>query len=173
MSKISLATTGLQIRGLTREDWEIGRAIYADGIATGMATFETAPPSWADWDKSHLPAPRLVATSAERVVGWSALSPVSSRVVYAGVAETSVYAAGDCRGKGVGRALLEALISESENNGIWTLQASIFPENVASLHLHKSCGFRLVGTRERIAVMDGVWRDTLLLERCSARVGID
>ena len=149
------------------------RSIYADGIATGQATFETGTPTWERWDQAHLLAPRLVAISKERVVGWAALSPVSARSVYAGVAEVSVYVSSECRGQGIGCALLETLVSESEKHAIWTLQASIFPENVASISLHKSCGFREVGTRARIGKLNGVWRDTILLERRSKLVGSD
>ena len=158
----------VQIRSLIAEDWERVSAIYRDGIATGQATFETRVPSWAEWNLSHLAAPRLVATDGEHVVAWAALTPVSARRVYAGVAEVSVYVSSNRRGRGVGKSLLEALVTESETNMIWTLQASIFPENVASLALHKSCGFRQVGRRERIGKMNGVWRDTVLLERRSA-----
>ncbi len=173
MNEFSLPANGSEIRAFTADDWAEVSSIYRDGIATGQATFETMAPTWAYWDKNHLAACRLVATSGERVIGWAALSPVSARAVYAGVAETSVYVAGDWRGKGVGRTLLEALIIESETNGIWTLQASIFPENTTSVNLHRSCGFRVLGTRERIARRDGVWRDTWLLERRSQRMGID
>ena len=173
MKEPVLSTSGIQIRTLTDRDWEPVNSIYRDGIATGQATFETRAPSWADWDSAHLSAPRLVATSEERIVGWAALSPVSARNVYAGVAEVSVYVGNDWRGKGVGRALLETLVKESEKNTIWTLQASIFPENVASITIHKACGFREVGKRERIGKMNGVWRDTVLLERRSKRVGSD
>jgi L-amino acid N-acyltransferase YncA len=154
---------------MARQDWEAVRGIYLEGIATGQATFETMAPSWEKWDSNHLPSPRLVAIALgdENIIGWAALSPVSSRSVYAGVAEVSVYVAQEYRGKGAGKALLEKLIDESELNDIWTLQASIFPENRASIALHKSCGFREVGTRERIAKLEGVWRDTVLLERRS------
>lgn len=148
------------------------REIYRTGIDTGQATFETEPPDWAYWHKSHLPAPRLVAISQYLIVGWAALSPVSSRAVYAGVAEVSVYVDDQFRGQGIGRLLLDTLVKEAELNGIWTLQASIFPENTASISLHSSCGFRLVGRRERIAKMKGVWRDTILLERRSKVAGI-
>ena len=165
--------SGIQIRHLRVGDWESVRAIYVEGIKTGQATFETREPPWADWNSSHLTNPRLVAIAGQLVVGWAALSPVSSRNIYAGVTEVSVYVAQDSRRKGIGRALLEELVAESERNGIWTLQASIFPENVASLGLHKSCGFRVVGTRERIGRMNDVWRDTQLLERRSKRVGTD
>jgi phosphinothricin acetyltransferase len=164
---------GIEIRTLTADDWNAVRAIYLDGIATNQATFETQAPSWAEWDSVHLPAPRLVATSEDRVLGWAALSPVSSRAVYAGVAEVSVYVDVDSRGKGLGKALFGALITESEKNGIWTLQASIFVENIASIALHKACDFCVVGRRERIGKGNGVWRDTVLLERRSKLVGIE
>lgn len=150
--------------------WPAVRAIYAEGIATGNATFETEVPAWAAWDAAHLPHCRLVAREGERVLGWAALSPVSGRCVYAGVAEVSVYAAADSRGRGVGKALLRALITASEQAGIWTLQAGIFPENEASLALHRACGFRRVGVRERIGELAGVWRDVVLLERRSTVV---
>ncbi|HKB67674.1 MAG TPA: GNAT family N-acetyltransferase [Pyrinomonadaceae bacterium] len=158
---------------MTDDDWEAVRAIYLAGIATGQATFETEAPNWTTWNNSHLPAPRLVAASEEIPGGWAALGPVSTRPVYAGVAEVSVYVAEQMRGKGLGGLLLEALIKGSEENGIWTLQASIFPENVASISLHYSGGFREVGRRERIAKIKGVWRDTLLFERRSRLVGLD
>jgi phosphinothricin acetyltransferase len=161
------------VRALVASDWEAVRSIYLDGIATGQATFETEAPTWELWDRAHLPTPRLVAVANETVAGWAALSPVSRRHAYAGVAEVSVYVNSTTRGQGVGRLLLDTLITESELNGIWTLQASIFPENAASVSLHKSCGFREVGTRERIGKMKGVWRDTVLFERRSKRVGTD
>ena len=160
-----------EIRVMIAEDWEPVRSIYVDGIATGQATFETDPPTWANWNNAHLPAPRLVATSVQKTAGWAALSPVSGRAAYAGVAEVSVYVAAAMRGKGIGLLLLQSLVKESEKSGIWTLQASIFPENAASVSLHNSCGFREVGRRERIAKMAGVWRDTLLFERRSKLVG--
>ena len=162
-----------QIRRLVEADWPVVRAIYLEGIATGNATFETEAPGWAAWDAAHFPAPRLVAVSDETIVGWAALTRVSTRTVYVGVAEVSVYVANDARGSGVGRALLEKLVSESEAKDIWTLQASIFPENTASLRLHKSCGFREIGRRDRIGKMNGVWRDTVLLERRSDVAGSD
>jgi phosphinothricin acetyltransferase len=152
-------------------DWEQVRSIYLEGIRTGHGTFETDAPTWENWDQNHLQVARLVVRDGERVLGWAALSPVSRRHVYRGVAELTVYVAEDMRGRGVGRVLLEALIAESERNGIWTLQASIFPENVASVELHRRCGFREVGRRERIGMMNGVWRDTLLFERRSGSVG--
>jgi phosphinothricin acetyltransferase len=162
-----------EIRLMVAGDWELVRSIYVAGIATGQATFETEAPTWERWNQAHFPAPRLVATAKEAVVGWAALLPVSTRAVYAGVAEVSVYIDSEWHGQGIGRALLERLVTESELNGIWTLQASIFPENAASISLHKSCGFREVGSRERIGKMKGVWRDTILLERRSKLVGND
>lgn len=163
----------LKIRPLTAADWLVVRSIYLDGIATGQASFETKAPTWERWDRVHLPAPRLVAFSKEIIVGWAALSPVSTRAVYAGVAEVSVYIARGWHSHGIGRELLETLVNESERNGIWTLQASVFPENTASISLHKSCGFYEVGTRARIGKLNGVWRDTILLERRSKKVGCD
>jgi L-amino acid N-acyltransferase YncA len=154
-------------------DWEQVRLIYLEGIATGHATFEMEAPSREKWDAGHLSHSRLVARAADVIKGWAALSPVSNRCVYGGVAETSVYVGEEHRGEGVGRALLEALVSASERNGIWTLQAGIFPENTSSVVLHKRCGFREVGRRERIGKMKEVWRDTLLLERRSKVVGVD
>ena len=152
-------------------DWPAVEEIYRQGIATGNATFETESPGWEKWNAGHHRHSRLVACEEERILGWAALSPVSSRRVYAGVAEVSIYLADSAKGKGVGRALLAALIECSEQNGIWTLQAGIFPGNVASVVLHKSCGFHEVGMRKRIAQLRGVWRDVLLLERRSAIVG--
>jgi len=154
-------------------DWENVRSIYLEGIATGDATFETGAPSFADWDKAHLTCARLVARRGDQTIGWAALSPVSQRCVYGGVAEVSVYVSSSSRGLGVGRSLLERLIAESERNGIWTLQAGIFPENLGSLALHRSCGFREVGRRERIGKLKGIWRDTILLERRSTFVGVE
>ena len=155
-------------------DWVDVRAIYLEGIETGNATFETEAPSWESWDSAHMPEPRLAARHGSgRVLGWAALTPVSGRCVYAGVGDLSVYVAATARGRGVGRALLEALIEASERSGIWTLQAGIFPENVASLELHRGCGFREVGRRERIGKLKGVWRDVLLLERRSGAIGVE
>jgi phosphinothricin acetyltransferase len=151
---------------MTADDWPGVRAIYLEGIATGDATFETAGPEWPEWDARHLPHSRLAARQAGDILGWAALSPVSSRPVYRGVAEVSIYVAARARGQGIGRGLLQALIAESTSHGVWTLQAGIFPENTASIKLHRRAGFRLVGTRERIGQMtDGRWRDTILLER--------
>jgi len=153
--------------------WERVRAIYVEGVATGHATFETEAPEWERWDASHMRDGRLVALEGVRVEGFAALSPVSARKVYEGVAEVSVYVGAEFRGKGLGRALLEALIRESEAGGVWTLQAGIFPENEASVALHRACGFREVGRRERIGKHKGRWRDTVLLERRSKIVGAD
>jgi phosphinothricin acetyltransferase len=155
----------LEIREMTPSDWPRVEAVYAEGIATGEATFETETPSWHDFDRTRLDAGRLVAVEDGHVVGWVALTPVSSRACYAGVVEHSVYVAADARGRGVGRALLESLVRHSVEAGIWTLQTSVFPENEASLALHERIGFRVVGRRERIARLGGVWRDTILLER--------
>ncbi len=158
---------------MRQADWEDVRAIYMEGLATENATFETEAPAWELWDAGHLPFARLVAREGDWIKGWAALSPVSSRRVYAGVAEVSVYVGEEFRGEGIGGALLEALIEESEKNGVWTLQASIFPENAASIRLHKACGFREVGRRERVGKLRGRWRDTVLLERRSQVVGVD
>ena len=152
---------------MRRRDWPAVAAIFGEGIATGDATFETRVPTWDEWNAVHLDGHRLVAYSGNQIVGWAALTPYSGRCVYDGVAEESVYVAASARGLGVGRALLEGLIARSEEAGIWTLQAGIFPENKASLKLHFACGFRTVGLRERIGRMNGVWRDVLLLERRS------
>ncbi len=148
-------------------DWEQVRAIYLEGVRSGHSTFETEAPSWEKWDEGHLQIARLVMRDGETILGWAALSAVSKRHVYRGVAEVTVYVSENAQGQGIGRALLEALIDESERSGIWTLQASIFPENIASVRLHLRCGFREVGRRERIAMLNGVWRDTLLFERRS------
>src|SRR4051794_33294843 len=146
---------------MTAADWPQVRAIYLEGIATGNATFETDAPSWEAWDAGHLTVGRLVARGDGRVLGWAALSPVSKRACYAGVAEASVYVGASARGRGVGRALLVRLIEESEAAGIWTLQGAAFAENAASLRLQSACGFRVVGRRERIGRLGGVWRDTV------------
>ncbi len=162
----------IEIAPMTSEHWETVREIYAQGIATRNATFETIVPSWQDWDARHLPVCRLVARDGEEIVGWAALSAVSTRHVYRGVAEVSVYVAERAWGKGVGSALLAALTAESERNGIWTLQAVIHADNRVSIRLHQKAGFRIVGTRERIGCLDGRWRDTVLMERRSAIVGV-
>ncbi|HVF44988.1 MAG TPA: GNAT family N-acetyltransferase [Pyrinomonadaceae bacterium] len=162
------------IEKMTARHWEGVRVVYVEGLATGDASFETDAPDWGLFDASHLPCCRLVALEGERVAGWAALGPVSRRKVYEGVAEVSVYVGTSFRGRGLGRALLSALVAESESAGIWTLQAGVFPENTASVELHKACGFREVGRRERIGrARGGLWRDTLLLERRSNKVGVD
>lgn len=154
-------------------DWEQVAPIYRDGIATGNTTFETCVPSQETWNSAHIPEFGLVARSGDTVLGWAALSPTSGRRVYVGVAEVSVYIGEGHRSKGIGDALLKALIDRSEDKGIWTLQAGIFPENTASISLHEKNGFRKIGVRERIGRMNGVWRDVLLMERRSKRIGND
>lgn len=160
------------IDAMSATDWPAVAAIYAEGLATGNATFQTSVPAWECWDGDHRKDCRFVARNdSGDVGGWAALTPVSGRCVYAGVAEVSVYVAAAVRGKGVGTKLLTALIAASEAAGIWTLQAGIFPENTASLAIHAACGFRTVGRRERLGQMNGTWRDVLLLERRSTVVG--
>lgn len=175
-------TAAITVADLVPADWPEVAAIYAEGIATGLATFETTVPCWEAWEAKMLPGLRLVARLEDggdsgreggrggSVAGWAALSRVSSRAVYRGVAEDSVYVAARARGTGVGRALLDALVGRAEAAGIWTVQATVFPENAASLALHAACGFRVVGRRDRLAQLDGAWHDVLLLERRSERV---
>lgn len=163
----------LVIDSMQSRDWEFAREIYLEGLATGQATFETEAPDWERWNADHLPVCRLVAGNGDGILGWAALIPVSKREVYAGVAEVSVYVAASARGRGVGGALMRALIEASEQHGVWTLQSIIFPENHASVALHLNHGFREVGRRERIARRHGVWRDTILFERRSRVVGVD
>jgi L-amino acid N-acyltransferase YncA len=158
----------LSLRSLRRRDWPAVASIYQEGIRTGEATFETRVPTWDEWGAAHLDDHRLVASAGNAIVGWAALAPVSERCVYAGVAEDSVYVTRSAWGNGIGRALLNDLVSGAEAAGIWTIQAGIFPENRASLRLHHGCGFRTVGLRERIGQLHGVWRDVLLLERRSS-----
>ena len=160
------------LRKMTSEDWPAVRSIFEEGIATGNATFETEAPSWEAWDAGHINECRLVATQEDRVVGWAALSRVSGRCVYAGVAEVSVYLSAKERGRGIGRRLVQALIPDSETTGIWPLQAAIFPENEQSITLHRKCGFRMIGRRERLGQMNGLWRDVLMFERRSSVTGI-
>jgi L-amino acid N-acyltransferase YncA len=163
----------IRIVAMQPEDWPAVEDIYRQGIETGNATFETTTPAWEKWNANHHPHSRLVVRDERgTIVGWAALSPVSSRAVYAGVAEVSIYVASASCGKGIGKTLLAALIEHSERNGIWTLQAGIFPENIASLALHRACGFREVGRRERIAQLQRVWRDVVLLERRSHKAGV-
>jgi L-amino acid N-acyltransferase YncA len=160
----------LLIRKLREEDWPAVRAIYEQGIAGRNATFETVAPSWKSWDGAHNAEHRLVAEEDGRVVGWASLAPVSERCCYAGIAENSVYVADDAQGRGVGRALLERIAADAEATGIWTIEAGVFPENEASIRLHERCGFRVVGVRERLGRLDGVWRDVVLRERRSPSI---
>jgi L-amino acid N-acyltransferase YncA len=153
-------------------DWTAVKEIYEEGIATGDATFQQSAPLWEEWNGNHLRHSRIVAKEEEGIVGWAALTPVSGRQVYAGVAEVSVYISDKARGKGIGKQLLQKLVEDSEANNIWTLQASIFRENIASIKMHEACGFRIIGYRERIGQMKGVWRDTILFERRSKKVGV-
>ena len=157
----------VEVRDLRPADWAEVARIYAEGIATGNATFETEVPSWETWDAAHLAEHRFLAERDGRVVGWIALSPPSQRPCYAGVAEISVYVAEAARGNGVGTELLAAVVASAERHGLWTLQTSVFPENEPSLALLRRFGFRTVGTRERIGQLHGVWRDTVLVERRS------
>ncbi len=162
----------MNITALLSEHWPAVKTIYEQGIATGQATFQTSAPTWEEWNTSHLDHSRLVALEDEEVIGWAALTPVSGRCVYAGVAEVSIYIAPAHRGKKIGEILLKALVDSSEKHNIWTLQAGLFPENPASLKIHENSGFRIVGYREKIGRQNDVWRDTLLLERRSRKVGI-
>jgi phosphinothricin acetyltransferase len=157
---------------MTEQHWSAVRDIYSEGIRTSDATFEQSAPEWEKWDTGHLLTCRLVAFSGSDVVGWAALSPVSGRCVYAGVAEVSVYVAERARGQKLGSRLLAALVEASEQQGIWTLQAGVFPENIPSIEIHKRCGFRIVGTREKLGSMNGRWRDVVLMERRSAVAGV-
>ena len=161
----------ISFRSLQASDYPSVKEIYELGIATGNATFQTEAPGWEAWDQDHLAKARIVAIENNRVIGWAALTPVSGRCVYAGVAEVSVYIHTDARKKGVGKKLLSELVAQSEGENLWTLQAGIFPENKASLKIHEQCGFRQIGYREKIGKMNGLWRDTVLLERRSKTVG--
>lgn len=163
----------MTIEKMSPSDWDQVAAIYLEGINTGNATFETQCPPWEVWDEKHRKECRLVVRENEKVLGWAALSSVSVRSVYAGVCEVSIYVSGEHKGKGIGSLLMDSLIKESEEQGIWTLQASIFPENESSIHLHEKFGFRKVGIREKIAKTSGVWRDTVILERRSENIGKD
>ncbi len=163
--KAHVDTMTTLVRPMRVEDWPGVRAIYLQGIATGNATFETDVPTFERWSAAHLPEHRFVAVRGDDVVGWAALAPVSDRCAYAGVAEDSVYVAEDARGHNIGRGLLDTLIAHADDNGIWTIQSGIFPENVASVQLHLRCGFRVVGTRERLGQLHGRWRDVLMVER--------
>jgi L-amino acid N-acyltransferase YncA len=167
-----LTTLDFNVQPLAERHYDDVSRIYLEGIATGNATFQTESPDWATWDKVHLPHSRLVAVKKQEVVGWAALTPVSGRCVYRGVAEVSVYIGANHQGQGLGKLLLNNLIQEAEANGIWTLQAGIFKENKASLTLHQKCGFRVVGVREKIGQLHGTWRDVCFLERRSKVVGL-
>lgn len=162
-----------QVEEMHPEHWEQVRAIYLEGIRTGHATLETDVPTWEVWDAGHIQIPRLVASHDETILGWAALSPVSGRCVYGGVAEVSIYIGEVYRGQGVGLALLENLVQASETAGLWTLQAGILKENLASRQLHAKAGFREVGYRERLGKLNGIWRDVVLMERRSTLVGLE
>jgi L-amino acid N-acyltransferase YncA len=155
------------IEAMRAEDWADVAVIYRQGLETGDASFELQVPAYEEWDREHLAAPRLVVRAGGRVLGWAALSPVSGRCVYGGVAEDSVYVDPMATGRGVGKALLTELVTQAEHAGIWTIQAGIFPENRVSIALHQRCGFRVVGVRERLGQHHGRWRDVVLLERRS------
>jgi len=161
----------IQITQMKKADWPAVSRIYQQGIETGMATFEQEVPEWDHWNEHHVDSCRLVAREGEKVVGWAALSAVSSRCVYGGVAEVSVYIAEEARGNRIGERLLTRLIDESEEQGYWTLQSGIFPENVASINLHEKLGFRKIGFRERIGQLHGVWKDNILMEKRSKKIG--
>ena len=164
----------MKFRELIAQDWQQVKEIYEEGIATGNATFQSAAPDWDEWDQSHVKNSRIVAVDdVSNILGWAALTPVSGRCVYAGVAEVSVYVSDKARGKGIGKSLLKELIRQSEQNGFWTLTAGIFPENEASLKIHQQAGFKVLGIRERIGKMNGEWRNTVLLERRSDVAGVD
>ncbi|MEX0315343.1 MAG: N-acetyltransferase family protein [Allomuricauda sp.] len=163
----------MDIREMTPSDWEQVSQIYLEGIATGFATFEQQIPSYEAWDNAHVEQCRLVAEVDGKIQGWAALSPVSSRRVYGGVGEVSVYVSAKSRGTGVGQLLMESLITASEASGYWTIQSGIFPENEASINLHKKVGFRYIGKRERVGKINGVWKDNLLFEKRSKTIGID
>jgi len=160
------------IREMHPTDWDAVSKIYEQGIATGMATFETNVPDYESWDNAHMASCRLVAEKNHQILGWVALSPVSSRCVYGGVAEVSIYVAKNSGRKGIGELLMKQLITESEKEGIWTLQSGIFPTNIGSIKLHKKVGFRRIGKRERIGKLNGTWFDNVLFERRSTILGI-
>jgi L-amino acid N-acyltransferase YncA len=163
----------ITIRTMLATDWESVANIYKQGIDTGMATFETKVPTFEMWDKAHLSYCRFVAESTTEIIGWVALSPVSNRCVYGGIAEISVYISENSRGKGLGKLLIEHVISASEQEGIWTLQSGIFPTNYGSIKIHEAAGFRMIGKRERVGKLHGQWVDNVLFERRSSIVGID
>jgi phosphinothricin acetyltransferase len=166
-----MTTNEIIFRQMTADDWKSVAEIYRQGIETGNATFQQGIPSWDEWDNGHLKTCRIVAEEDNEIIGWAALTPVSGRCVYAGVAEVSVYISNNHKGKKIGTKLLDKLITESEKEGLWTLQASVFPENKPSLKIHEDLGFRQVGYREKIGKMNWIWRDTILLERRSKTIG--
>ncbi len=173
MKGLGMIHKEIVIRKLMENDWEKVRAIFIEGIQTGNATFQTEAPTWEEWDASHTANCRHVAVLEDQVVGWVALSPISSREAFSGVAEVSIYISGSATGMGIGGKLLEHLIEESEEQGFWTIQSMIFPENEGSIHLHKKYGFETVGTRKQMGKLNGVWRDVVLLERRSSTLGKD
>ncbi|GET20620.1 GNAT family N-acetyltransferase [Prolixibacter denitrificans] len=166
-------TTSIDLRAMTQEDWPEVARIYAEGLETGNATFQQTVPTWEEWNSGHIQSCRLIASVGKTVAGWAALSSVSSRPVYAGVAEVSVYIRKNFRGRGVGNRLMQNLIEASEKAGFWTLQSSIFRENEASIKLHEKYDFRTVGYREKVGKMNGIWRDTVIMERRSKVIGVD
>ncbi|MBB5334690.1 GNAT family N-acetyltransferase [Chryseobacterium koreense] len=163
----------MKIQLITEDNFSDVVEIYKQGLATNIATFQNDLPQWEDWDKGHLSFCRISIYEDNKMLGWTALTPVSSRCVYAGVAEVSVYVSQEERGKGIGKILLAELIKQSEANGIWTLQSGIFSENISSIKLHEKCGFRMVGYREKIGKKDGIWKDNVLMEHRSKNIGID
>ena len=162
----------MRIIPLTNELWPQVKAIYESGVATGNASFSKKAPEWDEWDKSHIKNCRLIAADESDVLGWAALTAISDQCTFEGVAEISIYIAENSRGKGIGKKLLATIIIESEKNNFWTLESRIFPENLSSIKIHVENGFRIIGSRERIAKLNGIWRDTLLLERRSTKIGI-
>jgi len=162
----------MQIISMQPRHWDQVKVIYQQGISTGNATFQTSVPTWEEWNQSHLAKGRLVGVDNDIVVGWAALTPVSGRCVYAGVAEVSVYVNENNRGKGIGKILLSDLVASSECDGFWTLQAGVLRENIGSIKIHEACGFHVVGVREKLGQLNGVWRDVILLERRSKIVGV-
>lgn len=163
----------VEIKAMLPEHWKDVSKIYKEGIDTGMATFEKEIPTWKTWNNGHLKECRIIAQINQEIVGWAALSPVSSRCVYGGVGEVSVYVDKEFKRNNIGKKLLQKLINESEKNGLWTIQSGVFPENIASIKLHKKLGFRQIGYREKIGKLDGVWKDNILLERRSKLIGIN
>ncbi|QIY83023.1 N-acetyltransferase [Chryseobacterium sp. NEB161] len=168
-----LNTVTMEIRPITKDNFSEAVEIYKQGLATNIATFQNDLPQWEDWNKGHLDFCRISIYENNKMLGWTALTPVSSRCVYAGVAEVSVYIAQKERGKGIGKILLNELITQSEANGIWMLQSGIFSENQSSIKLHEKCGFRMVGYREKIGKKNGIWKDNILMEYRSKNIGID